>query len=530
MKRALILSSVLFLAHPGTATTQQLLWSYPCSFGVYASDDLGDVNGDSIPDIVCGKYYSNTGSELFALSGADGGLIWEANDCLGLWGTHGLASVPDLDGDGRREVLMGTPGGVGEGRSVFLKSGASGATLFQYSTYDGPNNGWVYAVSQTGDADGNDTTDLLAAAGGNSTNPSGTVFCFDGGSRTGSVRILWTFSVPGDGAQCVCPMDDVNGDSVPDVAAGAGGNGTDDRVFGLNGATGAQLWQFDTGNSVSDVVDIGDVDGDGIHDLAAGGWDDSVYCLKGNSGGLIWKAGIGDIVMDLERLPDSDGDGRDEVVVGSWSDYLYCLSGADGSVLRSALVASDVWSVDAVDDLDHDGQWEMAGGGLGGGSGRAAAWAVSGSGGALWQQDFTERVYDIQTVGDATGDGVGEVCVCLQDQGHMSDHVLLYDVAHQVGVSGRPEGTATVPSGGRLCLWPNPCRDRVSLSCPAGWRRAEMAIYDLSGRRVMTAGAVKGWTAGASVELSTAGLASGVYLVRLDGGAASAWGRLVVSR
>ncbi len=530
MRAAAIWAIALLLSLPvSRAAAQQLLWSYPCGFGVYASDDLGDIDGDGIPDIVCGKYYSNTGSELFALSGADGRLIWESNDCLGLWGTHGLMAVPDLDGDGRREVLMGTPGGVGEGRSIYLKSGASGATIFQYSTYDGPNNGWVYAVNRIGDVNGNDTFDLLAAVGGNSTNPSGTVFCFDGSSRAGAVQILWTFSIPGDGAQCVCSLGDVNGDSIPDAAAGAGGNGTDNRVFGINGATGAQLWQFNAGNSVSDVVDIGDIDGDGFHDLAAGGWEDTVYCLKGNNGGLLWKTGIGDIIMDLERLPDANDDGRDEVVVGSWSDYLHCLSGASGAFLKSALVANDVWSVDAVNDIDHDGLWEMVGGSLGDGNGRAAAWAVTGAGGPAWQQDFTERVYDVQTVGDVTGDGVAEVCVCLQDQGDMSEHVLLYDVALPTGVSGRPEATAAALAAGRLRLWPNPCRDRVRLSCPAGWGRIEAAIYDLSGRRVGTAAAA-GRGTGDEVELTTSGLACGVYFVRLVGGGASAWGRLVVSR
>lgn len=530
MKRVLILSVALFLAHPGAATTQQLLWSYPCDFGVYASDDLGDVNGDSIPDIVCGKYYSNTGSELFALSGSDGSLIWEANDCLGLWGTHGLTAVPDLDGDGRREVLMGTPGGVGEGRSIFLKSGAGGATIFQYSTYDGPNNGWVYGVAQTGDVNGNDTFDLLAAAGGNTNNPSGTVFCFDGNSRTGAVQIIWTFSIPADGAQCVCPIGDVNGDSIPDVAAGAGGNGTDNRVFGINGATGGQLWQFNAGNSVSDIVDIGDVDGDGFHDLAAGGWEDTVYCLKGSTGGLIWKAGIGDIIMDLERLPDANDDGRDEVVVGSWSDYIYCLSGASGSVLRSALVANDVWSVDVVNDLDNDGLWEMVGGSLGNGSGRAAAWSVTGTGGPEWQQDYTERIYDVQTVGDVTGDGVRELCVALQDQDHMTDHVFLYDAAQQTGAAGDPGRPAAGSRTAVLSLVPNPCRDQVRVEYQTEAGEANLALYDLSGRRLLNL-AVQNPLAGRSwFVLPVSHLANGVYFLRLECGGGTSCGRLVVTR
>jgi hypothetical protein len=41
----------------------RLLWSYTDCNGVYASADLGDINSDGIPDVVCGKYYSDSGDE-----------------------------------------------------------------------------------------------------------------------------------------------------------------------------------------------------------------------------------------------------------------------------------------------------------------------------------------------------------------------------------------------------------------------------------------------------------------------------------
>jgi outer membrane protein assembly factor BamB len=534
MKKAYIAYALALLVSAAASARGEvrLLWSYTDCNGVYASADLGDVNADGVPDVVCGKYYSDAGDELFALSGANGVKLWAANDCLGIWGTHGLDTVEDINGDGIREVIMGTPGGVSEGRSFYLKSGKDGATIFTYSTYSGPNAGWVHSVAGTGDVNKNGKKDLLAAAGGNDTVKSGTVFCFDGGSTTDAVSIIWTFRPPRDGAQCVTPIADVTGDGIPDAVAGAGGNGLDNKVYGLNGTNGAQLWQYDTGGSVNDVVVLGDLNADGYDDVAAGSWAGTVVGLSGKDGARLWTYTIGVYVMDLERLPDVNGDGCDDVVVGSWSSDLLCLSGKDGAPIWTKPVAADVWSVDVLEDVDGDKLWEAVAGSLGGGSGVAKCYSNKGA--ELWTQGFSERIYDVERVGDMTDDGVSEICVCLQDKGHEAAHVWLFDLVGDTGIEPGPPHAPAPRTPYAFALEqarPNPCRGDARIAFTlAEAASATMELYDISGRKVRTLLQQHLAEGEHDVAVGLAGLAPGVYIYRLQAGVDAAAKRLVVAR
>ncbi|MEZ4415931.1 MAG: tetratricopeptide repeat protein [Gemmatimonadota bacterium] len=113
--------------------------------------------------------------------------------------------------------------------------------------------------------------------------------------------------------------------------------------------------------------DIGDVDGDGIHDMTtsatqAAGGAGRVYVYSSGSGRLLWSAtgtegaGLG---TSIESAGDVDADGIPDVVAGAPGEgAAYVYSGADGRVLhRFGGDAADRFGggVADVGDLDGDG-------------------------------------------------------------------------------------------------------------------------------------------------------------------------------
>ena len=76
-------------------------------------------------------------------------------------------------------------------------------------------------------------------------------------------------------------MGDIDGDSVPEVLAGAGSDAN--RGYCLSGATGVKRWRYITGEAVFSVCRLDDVTGDSISDaiLATGDYGDGLYCVSG---------------------------------------------------------------------------------------------------------------------------------------------------------------------------------------------------------------------------------------------------------
>jgi outer membrane protein assembly factor BamB len=308
-----------------------------------------------------------------------------------------------------------------------------------------------------------------------------------------------------DGVGSVAPFADVNGDQLPDVLVGAGGNSRSDSVLCLCGVTGATIWRTRAAASVSDVERIRDVNNSGTDDAVAGGWDYAVYCLEGSTGDVIWSTPLGTarVVMEVVPVRDVNGDGADDVVVGSWSQMVTVLSGRDGATVWNGYLASDVWAVDTLADVTGDGVPEIVAGCLGNGNGMVRVFAGS-SGDVLWQYSFSERVYDVTGAPDMNGDGRPDVLVGLQDQGHEPAHLLLFDGAPPSPVA-EPTGCNTSglrydPVTGRLCL-------EVNTS-----RAYRLGLYDRSGRM---AGRTIVGTGPVEHQVQVSGLTPGVCFARL---------------
>jgi len=102
---------------------------------------------------------------------------------------------------------------------------------------------------------------------------------------------------------------DVNGDKLKEVAfAGA------DTNIHLVGADGRLLWQYNTGDEVTQVT-MADMDGDGLEEVVASSLSFNVYVVKGDGKTRVWRADTGDVVTCI-AVEDFDGDGRPEVAEG----------------------------------------------------------------------------------------------------------------------------------------------------------------------------------------------------------------------
>ena len=198
--------------------------------------------------------------------------------------------------------------------------------------------------------------------------------------------------------------------------------------------------------------DIGDVDGDGVHDLvtsapslAAGGpLAGRVYVYSGKGGELLWTA-TGQpgehLGMGIEAAGDVDGDGVPDVVGGAPSvDRAVVWSGRDGRVLLS-LSGDQPGSafgtkVGDVGDVDGDGHADvLVGAPKHDGAGIDAGWAgvFSGKDGALLHAWSGERAGDkLGSAGSgATRDGRVFIVLGAPDAGPLNaGRAYVYDGLH----------------------------------------------------------------------------------------------------
>ncbi len=242
---------------------------------------------------------------------------------------------------------------------------------------------------------------------------------------------------------------DLNGDGVGDLAAGAvvaSPNGLPNagvlRI--LSGSDGSEIFRLE-GSQASEnlgraVLSLSDRNGDGIPDLAVGGGgqgNGEVRIHSGADGALLAvfaaPGGADDFGESLASPGDTNGDGFDEILVGaSGSDLFgftnsggaFLISGVDGSVMTLYTLNQDFayfgGSVSCPGDLDADGTPDLFIGALwadpGGIQRAGSAFLYSTQlgtliyrfDGILPSQRFGEAV---SGAGDANGDGTVDLAV-----------------------------------------------------------------------------------------------------------------------
>lgn len=486
----------------------EVLWSAVTSGGVYCSTEMGDLNGDGVPDVACGVNFWDSEPTVWAVSGSDGETIWASSAHNGIYQNEGFTGVPDGNGDGLMDLLVATPGGYAPpGRSLYLISGADGSTIWEWAacqimpTY----TGWGYSCCLLQDITEDGIDECIGGFGTSGSANTGLVACING--ATGDS--LWTQWIP-DAAEDLHQYNDADYDGVNDLLLAVGGNSYALETARLiSGADGSVLWQKDPGGDCMSICTVERTDTWPLAVFCT--FSGAVACYDGG-GDLQWDYDGSGMYLDVRGGPDVNGDGVGDVALAADDGGAMCLSGADGQVLWTVYTGSNTWSVAWVDPVIVQGSPIpcVAAGSV---NGKKAVLINALNGDTIWEMDFTERVYNVSAVNlGYTSPGV---MVGLQDQQPLPDHAWALASSTEMGI-GHAE-----PAGG-LFTGVNPSLGGISFILTGG-EPVEISCYELSGRLVFR----ENYNPGGST-LSSPALVPGVYLVRVSSESAEEIHRMTV--
>lgn len=220
-----------------------------------------------------------------------------------------------------------------------------------------------------------------------------------------------------------------DGDGVPDILVADGSS-----VRAYSRADGSLLWTFSgsPGGSIGwDLAVLGDIDGDGRDDVAAGEPDadpagmnsaGSIHVLSGADGSLIHQI-HGSKPQDklgrsMAAFGDKNGDGKNDLIVGNAAfetggqmvGRVRVISAIDGAVLQTVVNGSPntAFAVEVADlgDVDGDGVRDL---GVGSVISFTVVQAYSGASGALLWTAQGAPSFKVISIGDTDGDGAAEV-------------------------------------------------------------------------------------------------------------------------
>jgi hypothetical protein len=341
---------------------------------------VGDLDGDTVQDFVTtAPGFQNHSGKIYAYSTGTGKLLFSRVGETGQRFGNGAAGAGDVNGDGTPDVIIGGPAS-GAGRAEIL-SGRDGSTL---KSFRGAKSGdqFGYKVSTIGDVDrdGHSDVTITALAGGG----TGECFGYSGktGKLLFSLRGEREGDKFGS---AVCGLDDPRHRflAVGAQDAGPGRRGAV-YMYRIDDGNPSLVFKFASDETGMDLGQMflsfpGDLNRDGIPDLYCSDFSSSqkapgggrVYVLSGADGSVLLDVagskpgeGLGTSPSDAG---DINGDGVGDLAVGAWQNgdgaisggKVYLFSGRDGISLGewTCRQHGDTFGFDSIGigDVDRDG-------------------------------------------------------------------------------------------------------------------------------------------------------------------------------
>lgn len=324
----------------------------------WAVGELTDIDGDGASDFIVSDPYRVGGGAAYVYSGADGSELFRwISTGANLYG-YSIADAGDTNGDGTADVLVGDPAGAG---SVELRSGADGSLLHRFEGSPGDGMGTaVSSAGDVNDDGGVDVLIGAGRADGAIGVDAGAVYVMSGRTFA-PIRTLRGEDAGGRFGSAADLAGDLDGDGRGDFVIGARDSGPfkNGRAYAFSSATGARLWSVTADKTGGDlgsffVAGLDDIDGDGTPDVylgdyldkANGGQAGAAFVVSGADGTRVhtWRGSHPKDGMGPGReAGDLDGDGVQDLAVGSYlastgaklAGRLDIFSGATGGLLAS---------------------------------------------------------------------------------------------------------------------------------------------------------------------------------------------------